>query len=156
MEVYVCRIQITNSLMRPFIVPVTDELLMRGKHPSLADVRLMERLNLTNRRRSPYACDDMLYPISSAELRELRPGTPSRIELRSTIRQDLVRFAKLPDRDMCELIEAVCVKRVWRPHRRESTTRRGRPEIRSDALQFPFQSCTKRSYTPRNFTSQAR
>jgi hypothetical protein len=33
MEVYVCRIQITDSLMRAFIVPVTDEPLMVGKHP---------------------------------------------------------------------------------------------------------------------------
>jgi fructose-1-phosphate kinase PfkB-like protein len=33
LEVYVCRIQITNSLMRAFIVPVMNEPSMAGKHP---------------------------------------------------------------------------------------------------------------------------
>ena len=35
--------------MRPLIVPVMNEKSMAGKHPQLADVRLMERLNLTDR-----------------------------------------------------------------------------------------------------------
>jgi len=97
MEVYVCRIQITNSPMRPPIVPVMNELSMSRKHPRLADVRLMERLNLTNRRRPPHTRDDMLNPISTAELRKLRPTTPSRIELRSPTRQDLIRPTELPN-----------------------------------------------------------
>ena len=96
MEVYACRIEMTDSLMRPLIVPVMNETSMAGKHPRLADVRLMERLNLTDRRRPPHACDDMLDAVSSAELRELGDAS-CRIELRSPIRQDLFRFAVLAD-----------------------------------------------------------
>jgi hypothetical protein len=67
MEVYVCRIEITDSLMRPLIVPVMNETSMAGKHPALADVRLMEGLNLPDRRRPPHACDDMLNPVCHEE-----------------------------------------------------------------------------------------
>ena len=97
MEVYVCRVQITDSLMRPCKVPVMNPLLMRRKHPRLTDVRLMESLNLTDRRRSPHARHDMFDAVSTAELRELRPATSSRIELRSPIRQDLIRLTELPN-----------------------------------------------------------
>src|SRR3972149_2361127 len=97
MEEYVCRIQITDSLMRTLIVPVTNELSMSWKHPRLADVRLMEGLNLTDRRRPPHARDDMLNPISTAELRKLRPATSSWIELCSPIRPDLIRPTELPN-----------------------------------------------------------
>ena len=68
---------------------------MVGKHPSLADVRLMERLNLTDRRRPPHTCHDVLNPVSTAELRKLRPTSPSWIELGSPICQDLCGFAVL-------------------------------------------------------------
>ena len=71
---------------------------MVGKHPCLADVRLMERLNLADCGWSPYACDDMLDAVSTAELRELGPASPGWIELCSPIRQDLIRFAVLPHR----------------------------------------------------------
>jgi hypothetical protein len=92
MEVYVSGIEITDSLMRPLIVPVMNETSMAGKHPRLADVRLMERLNLTDRRWPPHACDDMLNPVSTAELRELRHASSCRIELGASIRQDLIRL----------------------------------------------------------------
>jgi len=92
MEVYVCRIQITNSLMRSFIVPVMDESLMAGKHPALVDVRLMEGLDLADCRRPTHACDDMLNPVSAAELRELGDASSRWIELGASIRQDLVRL----------------------------------------------------------------
>jgi hypothetical protein len=75
-----------DSLMRPFKVPVADELLMVGKHPRLADVRLMEGLNLTDRRRPPHTCDNMFDAVSTAEIRELRPATSSWIELGCSIR----------------------------------------------------------------------
>ena len=69
-----------------------NETSMAGKHPRLADVRLMERLNLTDRRWPPHACDDMLNPVSTAELRELRHASSCRIELGASIRQDLIRL----------------------------------------------------------------
>lgn len=97
MEVYICWIEITNSLMWTLIVPIMNELSMSWKHPRLADIRLMERLNLTNRRRSPHARDDMFDSVSTAELCKLRPTTSSRIELRSPIRQDLVRLTEQPN-----------------------------------------------------------
>ncbi len=83
--------------MRTLIVPVTNELSMSWKHPRLADVRLMERLNLTDRRRPPHTRDDMFDAVSTAELREPRPTTPNWIELRSPIRQDLIRLTELPN-----------------------------------------------------------
>ena len=78
---------------------------MARKHPGFEDVRLMERLNLSDRRRPTYACHNMFDSVSSAELRELRLATSSRIELSSTIRQDLLGlsvqshgFFQKPDR----------------------------------------------------------
>jgi hypothetical protein len=44
MEVYVYRIQITNSLRQSFVVTVVNETSMAGKHPRLADVRVREPL----------------------------------------------------------------------------------------------------------------
>ena len=69
---------------------------MRWKHPGLADVRLMERLNLTDRRRPPHTCDNMLNPVSTAELRELRPAASCRIELCPPVGEDLFWFTVLP------------------------------------------------------------
>ena len=71
---------------------------MAGKHPALVDVRLMERFNLSNRGWAPHTCDDMLNPISTAELRELRPTSSGRIELAPSIRQDLLRLPVPPHR----------------------------------------------------------
>ena len=58
----------------------------------------MERLNLADCGWSPYACDDMLDAVSTAELRELRHASSCRIELRTTIRQNLIRLTVLPHR----------------------------------------------------------
>jgi len=71
MEVYVSRIEITNSLVRTLIVPIVNEFSMSWKHPRFTDVRLMERLTLTDRRRPTHTRDNMLNPVSTAELREL-------------------------------------------------------------------------------------
>ena len=56
--------------MWPLIIPIIHEALVSGKHPRLADVRLMERLNLADRRRPPHTRNDMLDALSTAELRE--------------------------------------------------------------------------------------
>ncbi len=84
--------------MWAFAVPVMDELLMSWKHPRLANVRLMERLNLSDRRRPPHACHDMLNPVSTAELRELRPASSGRVELGSPVGEDLLGLPVLVDR----------------------------------------------------------
>jgi len=57
----------------------------------------VERLNLTDRRWPPHACDDMFNPVSTAELRERGDASSCRIELGASIRQDLIRFAVLAD-----------------------------------------------------------
>ena len=97
MEVYVCRMQITNSLMRSLIVPVMNEPLMSRKHLGFADVRLMEGFDLTDRGRPPHTRDNMLNPVSTAELPELRGASSGWIELGSPVGQDLSGFAILFD-----------------------------------------------------------
>ena len=86
MEVYVSQIEITDPLMRSIIVQIIHEVIVGGKYPRLADVRLVERFNLTDRRWPPHTRDDMLNPVSTAELRELGPASPGWIELCSPIR----------------------------------------------------------------------
>lgn len=81
--------------MRSFIVPVTHKTGVGGKHPRLTDVRLVESLDLADCRRPTHTRDDMLNPVSTAELRELRDASPCWIELGATIRQDLIRLAVL-------------------------------------------------------------
>ncbi len=56
------------SLVRPLVVLVGHEALMARIRPSLVRLRSMESLVLANRRWAPYACDDMLNPVSTAEL----------------------------------------------------------------------------------------
>jgi len=97
MEVYVSGIETTNPLMWPLVIPVIHKALVSGKHLSLVDVRFIERLNLADRRRPTHIRDDMFNPVSTAELRELRPASSCRIELCIPIRQDLFRFAVLGD-----------------------------------------------------------
>jgi len=57
----------------------------------------VECLDLADCGWSPHACDDMLDAVSSAELRELGDASSCGVELRTTIRQDLFRFAVLAD-----------------------------------------------------------
>ena len=63
--------------------------------PSFVDVRFMESFDLADRAWSPYACDDMLDAVSTAILRELRDASSCWIELRTTIRQYLIRLPVL-------------------------------------------------------------
>jgi hypothetical protein len=69
-EVYVRWVQIAYSLVWTLVVPVIHEFPVGRIHAGFAEVRLMERLDLADRRRPPYACDDMFDAVSSAELRE--------------------------------------------------------------------------------------
>ena len=78
--------------MWTFIVPVVHECLMGWVDPGFVDVRFMEGFDLADRAWSPYACDDMLYAVSTAILRELGDASSCWIELGSAIRQYLIRF----------------------------------------------------------------
>lgn len=55
----------------------------------------MEGFDLSDCGWSTYACDDVFDAVSSAEFCELRDASSSRIELGSSIRQDLGRLAVL-------------------------------------------------------------
>ena len=83
--------------MWTLVVPVVHERLMGWVDPGFAGVGLMECLDLAYSGWPPHACDDMLDAVSSAELRELGDASSCRIELRTTICQDLFRFAVLAD-----------------------------------------------------------
>ena len=66
--------------------------------PGFVDVRFMEGFDLADRRRSPYACDDMLDAVSTAILCERGDASSCGIELRSSIRQYLLRLTILSHR----------------------------------------------------------
>jgi len=67
-EVYLRRVQIAYSLMRPLIIPVANELLVGLEHLGFAIVCLMEGLGLADCRRPPYAsmiCS-MPFPVQNS------------------------------------------------------------------------------------------
>ena len=57
--------------MWTLVVPVADEFSVGWIDPSFANVRLMEGFDLADRGWPSHARNDMLNPISTAELREL-------------------------------------------------------------------------------------
>ena len=83
--------------MWAFVVPVVHKCSMGWVEPCLGDVRLMECFDLTDRGWSSYACHDVLDIVSTAELRELRSASSGRIELGSSVREDLCWFTVLLD-----------------------------------------------------------
>ncbi len=94
--------------MWSLIVPVVYELLVVRKHPGFDGVGFVEGFNLSDRRWYAYACDDMFNPVSTAELRELRDASSCLIELRTTIRQNLIRLTVLPRGVLKELDGMIC------------------------------------------------
>ncbi len=66
-EVYVCRVQIAYSLMRPLVVPVLHEFFVGWVDPGFIGVGFVECSDLSDGGWSPYACDYVLDAVSIAE-----------------------------------------------------------------------------------------
>jgi len=101
--------------MWSLVVPVFDERLMGWVDPGFVDVRLMERLNLTDCGWSPHACDYVLNSVSSAELRELEDASSCWVELWSSISQYLLGFAVSAHGFLQELDGMLCRRVVMDP-----------------------------------------
>lgn len=84
-------------------VPVVHEFFVCWVDQGFVGVGFVECFDLSDCGWSTYACDDMFNPVSTAELRELRDASSSRVELGSSVGEDLRGFAVLPNAFFKEL-----------------------------------------------------